>query len=136
MSKRICPGCNIEKENIKYSKNKNSWHGLSHYCKECSTLRYKNWRQSKLIEIRRRDRINHFKRKYNLDDSVAEALADNRIGNCEICKIEDLLVVDHNHQTRKVRGFICSNCNSALGYVKENKEIIGNLIKYLDKYNE
>ncbi|HLX52361.1 MAG TPA: endonuclease VII domain-containing protein, partial [Aquella sp.] len=42
------------------------------------------------------------------------------------------LCVDHNHATGKVRGLLCFGCNSALGYVNENKDIIKNMIKYLD----
>lgn len=131
---KICRKCNTEKSILDYSKDNKTKDKRKIYCKECSNKYFLNWRNSKLIEIRKKDRIAHYIRSYNLSYDEAEALASNRNGICEICKQESLLVVDHNHITNKRRGLICSSCNSALGYSKENKEILNSLIEYLNKY--
>lgn len=55
-------------------------------------------------------------------------------GKCEICKLSKLLCVDHNHNTRKVRGLLCGNCNSLLGFVNDNIDTLDNAIRYLRKY--
>lgn len=128
---KICKKCKKEFSFSEFYKDSANEDGHKIYCKTCANDYYKEWRNSKLEEVRRKDRINHYIRKYNLEKNVAEALVDNRTGICVICKTEDLLVVDHNHVTGKVRGFICSSCNSALGYSRENIEILQNLIEYL-----
>jgi len=39
--------------------------------------------------------------------------------------------VDHDHETGKVRGLLCRGCNDFLGKIKDNKELLQNLIEYL-----
>ena len=55
-------------------------------------------------------------------------------GKCEICGKElpmDKLNIDHDHATNKIRGIICDGCNFALGYVRDDPEIIKKLSVYL-----
>lgn len=53
---------------------------------------------------------------------------------CEVCKKEKKRICfDHNHQTGRFRGWICINCNSALGLVGDDINILKALIKYLRK---
>ena len=42
--------------------------------------------------------------------------------------------VDHDHDTRKVRGLLCHRCNSALGLFKESVTILNNALKYLEDH--
>ena len=39
--------------------------------------------------------------------------------------------LDHHHQSGKVRDFLCSGCNKALGYLDEDYERMAGLIQYL-----
>jgi len=55
---------------------------------------------------------------------------------CQICKRrkEDHkkgLVVDHNHQTGYFRGILCAFCNTAIGYLKEDPDIIKQAADYV-----
>lgn len=55
---------------------------------------------------------------------------------CEVCNelgsnFKKGLCLDHNHQTNKFRGWLCTNCNTALGLTKDNPLILEKLIKYL-----
>ena len=58
---------------------------------------------------------------------------------CEVCGQKGMkrngITLDHNHKTGKFRGWLCSNCNTALGLVKENPQILQALIKYLNQEN-
>jgi hypothetical protein len=66
-------------------------------------------------------------------------------GKCAVCDIEisidksdnghQTACVDHCHSTNKVRGLLCNHCNRALGLLKESKDILKNLINYLDIHN-
>ncbi len=59
---------------------------------------------------------------------------------CAICKKEETvknrgkircLAIDHCHTTGKVRGLLCSRCNTGLGLFKDNPEYLQNAITYL-----
>lgn len=41
------------------------------------------------------------------------------------------LSLDHCHKTKKFRGFLCNSCNSALGLLKDDAEIVLKLLKYI-----
>ena len=59
---------------------------------------------------------------------------------CMICKVHvsELsrnLCVDHDHTTGTVRGLLCSNCNTALGLLKDNTTLLENAVNYLRGQN-
>jgi len=78
--------------------------------------------------------------RYNISLDTYNVLSDTQNGVCAICGypetigISKKLKVDHNHNTGKVRGLLCSRCNSALGFVNEDIEILENMIFYLERY--
>ncbi len=58
-------------------------------------------------------------------------------GSCGICKkhqteFKKVLAVDHDHTTGIVRGLLCELCNHLLGCAKDNKDILGQAILYLN----
>ena len=53
--------------------------------------------------------------------------------SCEICGSKNRLVVDHDHQTKAIRGVLCSACNMVVGVV-ENKSKLNKVIAYVSKY--
>ena len=59
---------------------------------------------------------------------------------CEICgafgkDFKKGLNYEHNHNTGKFRGWVCTRCNTVMGMVKDNTETLFKIIKYL-KDNE
>lgn len=57
------------------------------------------------------------------------------VGACELCDSELGLGVDHNHETKQVRGILCRNCNMALGLLEEDPVRMKNMIEYLEYWN-
>lgn len=52
--------------------------------------------------------------------------------NCEVCGLkQSRICFDHNHKTGEFRGWLCSNCNTALGLVKDNPVTLKLLSDYL-----
>jgi hypothetical protein len=43
--------------------------------------------------------------------------------------------VDHNHATNRLRGLLCSNCNTALGLLKDSRKMLMNAISYLEVFD-
>lgn len=85
-------------------------------------------------------------RRYNLMANYGMTIADfDRMnaaqnGLCEICGQppkgkHKRLYVDHNHKTGRVRGLLCCICNLALGKLRDDKAILAQAIKYLEKYD-
>jgi protein-arginine kinase activator protein McsA len=53
---------------------------------------------------------------------------------CPICqKQADKIVLDHNHETGEFRGWLCNDCNNALGKFNDDIEILQKAINYLSK---
>lgn len=54
---------------------------------------------------------------------------------CEIpgCGRTDEIHFDHDHKTKKFRGWICQGCNKALGYVKDDPARLRMLAEYLER---
>jgi len=57
-------------------------------------------------------------------------------GCCQVCGVSETeltkrLAVDHCHSTGKVRGLLCSKCNTALGQLDDSLDKITALYSYL-----
>lgn len=54
---------------------------------------------------------------------------------CEICGEKKKLVMDHKHGEDKMRGWLCNSCNVILGKIKEDTNVLQNMIIYLNNAN-
>lgn len=43
------------------------------------------------------------------------------------------IVLDHNHETKKFRGWICDRCNRCLGLLKDNSALLRKAVDYLER---
>jgi Recombination endonuclease VII len=73
--------------------------------------------------------------KYGIGDKQYDALLIAQRYVCAICQAphnaQRPLVVDHNHQTGKVRGLLCAECNSGIGLLQDSIAILGSAVHYL-----
>jgi len=136
MTEKQCSVCKEVLSIELFHKNPKHSSGYKSACSKCSYLRWKDWRDKNLESARKKDRTYHYIRKYGLSLPEAESLVENRVSSCLICGNVAPLVVDHCHTTDKVRGLICSSCNSLLGYSKDNVSTLENAIKYLKDFYE
>lgn len=131
-----CSRCKEIKSLSEFSKDKQHWSGHKSACKVCASKDFYTWKSKNLEKSRLSDRKRHYIRTYDLTTELAEQLVQNRVGECCICGSVSPLVVDHCHTTGKVRGLICSACNSVLGYSRDNIKTLENSIKYLKDFYE
>lgn len=84
-------------------------------------------------------------RKYGIDYDQYNLLREKQKYRCAICQrheteveqgraktTDTALYVDHCHQTMKVRGLLCTNCNTMIGKSKDDVEVLKAAIKYLE----
>lgn len=80
-------------------------------------------------EIRRRSQW----KKWGLNIAEAERIYNSK-SSCDICGIVvggKNKQLDHDHETGKIRGVLCNNCNAMLGRAHENTEIFARAIDYM-----
>lgn len=77
----------------------------------------------------------HRARKYGLSDTQWDRMWGSQNGRCGICQTEltiNTAFIDHDHETGKVRGFLCAKCNSGLGLLGDNKAGLWRAMSYLE----
>lgn len=81
-----------------------------------------------------RDR--EFRRKYNISFAEYQVMFEAQKGLCLICDKPSMekLAVDHNHDTKVVRGLLCKQCNYALGQFGDDLMRLRGAVKYLEKH--
>ena len=47
--------------------------------------------------------------------------------------IRNFWVLDHNHETGEFRGWICNDCNNALGKFNDDPKVLRIAIRYLNE---
>jgi len=135
---RVCRTCGELRPISEFSVSRNyktgkSWHRRR--CRACDAIYGRSWRVANPFAHRR----SVLKRLYNIELEEYERLYDAQGGGCAICgqpersKITGLLVVDHNHDTKKVRGLLCTNCNIAIGHLRDDPNVLRAAALYLER---
>lgn len=108
-------------------------------CKPCSIIissSYikKNPQNLKVIKKReynknkRRYRDKYYQNEYNITISDYDLLLEKQNEVCAICKDRcksgKMLAVDHCHKTGKIRGLLCTKCNTGLGNFNDNRQFL------------
>jgi len=80
-------------------------------------------------------------KSYSISVEEYNNLLTKQNGVCAVCGQKDLssrnvhLSVDHDHNTHKIRGLLCNNCNRAIGLLKDDIKILESAIEYLINNN-
>jgi hypothetical protein len=150
-SKKKCTICGIEKDISEFHKRKAKKDGHRSECKKCccgKALDYhcenkeRNNKKSHLYHINNKDRErNHYyKQTYGITLEDRDRLIEKQNFKCLCCETDLRLLpqrevhIDHCHKTEKIRGVLCMNCNTALGYVLEDAERTHKLELYIIKH--
>lgn len=68
-------------------------------------------------------------------DELVEQLTDRDGYACAICKTQDKLQVDHDHDTGKIRSFLCQRCNTLVGFLETTSQAnLDKAFNYIDEY--
>lgn len=128
-SVKICEYCNQEFETLDIKI-------LSKGERFCSSKCYNSYRAEHKQDEKARNIIYQKKCKYGLSEEEYLGLFVAQNNKCAICNksFEDTKAfVDHDHITKKVRGLLCTKCNSILGMAGDSIDILNKAIRYLSE---
>jgi len=74
----------------------------------------------------------HLKHRYGIGADEVGALIASQDNRCPICGRLDPNHVDHDHDSGRVRGVLCFNCNGGLGQFSDDIDRLAAAIAYLD----
>lgn len=99
------------------------------------TAKVKAWRAKNpakyAVHVKRRN----VKRDYGITLEDYNALRAAQNNKCAACGAHNPTHLDHDHVTKKLRGFLCHGCNCAAGFAKDNPARLRLLADYLERTN-
>lgn len=157
---KACTKCKETKLFAEFYKSRSN-SGYRSWCKQCTLEKDKEryhsnpeYKDSKIGKLRHKwntdpeawskrqltVRKSHLKRHYGMTLQQYQDLFDGQGGCCAICgeHHENVphkqLMVDHCHETGKVRQLLCDLCNTALGKFRDKPELLDKAAAYLRKH--
>ena len=157
-----CSKCRVEKDEGEFHKSAATPDGLYRYCKPCekekARVRYLRTRDYVISRVKTWNREHVAQRKkwkeqyrnsdlylarrvakYDIRPDEYKQLREVQKNKCSICFRpfgEDTPNIDHDHNTGKVRGLLCTACNMALGGFGDSIELLSRAIEYLNRNNK
>jgi len=79
--------------------------------------------------------------KFGISQEDYDSLLLSQGGKCAICKrlqtdFPQAFAVDHDHMTKNIRGLLCARCNTGIGLLRDNIDILRSAVKYLQKHQK
>lgn len=125
-TRRRCGRCKKLLPFEKFIRDKHKTHGRSWTCYQC---------QREYVKERQ---IIH---KYGMTLAEFSEMVERQGGGCAICGKEIYLTstgrifrlcIDHCHDTGEIRGVLCTRCNTGIGMFRDDPELLGLAIQYLN----
>lgn len=135
-----CRGCQTEVDLYAYRRgwacksardaNSQAWRDAN---REKVRADHKQWRDNNREHLREYGRA----KNYGMDPGEYARMMTEQNGQCLTCDSDGktgrggILHSDHNHKTGRMRGLLCSDCNRAIGLMKDDPEIVQRILIYL-----
>jgi len=121
----------------RHEKHKAKMRGYYHKNKEAIKQRnHERWKHDPSFKEQKRAGARHS--RYGVTREDFARLLSQQGGLCAICRGMPTgkrdFCIDHDHATGSTRGILCSNCNTALGLLRDNVQSAKNLLLYLEHY--
>jgi len=94
------------------------------------------YREANAETLRHKER----ERKFGISSETYAQMLQEQNGVCAICGnpetatrlgVVKALSVDHDHKTGRIRGLLCSDCNTGIGKFKDDVKVLQSAIRYL-----
>lgn len=86
-----------------------------------------------------RQRKYQLRDKYGITEEQYDEMLAAQEGKCAICSTDKptgkwkVFAIDHCHDTGKVRGLLCNECNRGMGLLRDAPELLIKAAEYLNK---
>lgn len=143
LPEKTCGICkqSLAVERFPWRKNKNALYYRHCWCKECIYRKNREWHAENSAGKARASVM----RRYGVTIEWYEAKVAEQNGVCAICRLppRDIdprtakprrLSVDHNHSTKTPRGLLCTQCNQAIGLLREDPALFHAAMSYLEQH--
>lgn len=93
-------------------------HYVKGLCRQCYNRQHRENNQEKYRDAA----IKYVYKRYGMTPLDYQLFFKDQKGLCAICEkpSKHKLVVDHDHETNRIRALLCRECNSALGLMKDD----------------
>lgn len=150
---KLCRVCSKYKTYSEFYTDNSKTNQLSTRCKACQK-QYNRSEHHKLLDracyqrnktvIRERKQKQQYRWTYGLEYCDFLTMQDLQDNKCYICNLppaktnskNQVLYVDHDHATGKIRKLLCNKCNFVLGLINEDPELLKKMIKYIEEHYE
>lgn len=151
-----CIKCKENKSLDQFGKDSSTKCGLRGQCRSCRANESKKWQKAnpgkvniasakwyKKNPLKAKNRS--LMREYGISIDTYNNMLLQQNYQCAICKQSETaidsktnqprsLAVDHCHETGKVRSLLCTGCNAAIGFIKENANTALLIAEYLKQH--
>lgn len=149
---RECIRCHVRKALSGFHRDRHDEHGRSRRCKLCANTASNKYYHDVRSGFRKRGRqISAVERAYfrrrnlrrhGITPEQWDALFASQGGACASCRgvfppseNNRDRHTDHDHETGRVRGILCSRCNTGIGLASEDPERLRMMARYLERVN-
>lgn len=140
---KTCNKCGCTKKSTEFYRDAGIADGHSTICKECKTEVSLKWRENNRAQYNATQRAYNAANyqtarivRYGLTIEEYRALLNSQSNMCAICDKKPPgkrpLVIDHCHDTGKVRGLLCYGCNRIM-HVVDNPELLAKALLYKNR---
>ena len=132
---KICTSCGENKTYTDYSKARYGKGGVAAKCKECFKILYKMRVEDDPDYVRNVK----YKSRYGITIDDYNRMLEDQDHKCKICLAGEergRLHVDHCHETGKIRGLLCHQCNNGLGCFHDSDSLLEHAIEYIREIEE
>jgi len=130
--KRTCTDCGQTKPLDDFALDSRSRLGRKRICRRCTTNRSLTWQRANWTRVQEMRRVRFVARMYGEAGAAAER---RRIAGegCDVCgRRTKRMAIDHCHDTKRVRGLLCKDCNLILGWVEDDPARLRALADYVE----
>lgn len=121
--KKICNICHKLLDTTKFAKNQNAKNNRSVRRPSCVECR----KQLEGINTVPKAKLEWLRKKPQYEPFECPICAKKTIAG-----ITSKVVLDHNHRSGKIRGWVCDSCNTGIGRFKDDIDLIKRAIKFLE----
>ena len=143
---KTCKNCLVETPLEEFYTHARTRDGKGSWCKKCLITKTAEKRKDPIQKELWKEygRRSTLKKRYGITAEEYDQMLKDQNEVCLICGLKagggrgpkSRLAVDHSHETGRVRGLLCNNCNNGLGRFKDDPALLSKAIEYLVIQNQ